>query len=442
MLDQGGEQRVPRLGGVFQAEGLGRQEIGQVEADGRRRQGGQPVGIGHERFPLGNVGRALGIPLGPDGQHGRDQSDDEHRGQAAGQSARPPTGAHLATESVAGVGQFGVGPPLGGGEEPLLHGREVFLGVPGPVQGRSQAGPAVQLVVRLPLSLPLARRGHEMPAHGPAGRVVLEPAGQAGPRGQQRLVHHVEHLAVHGQKSPGDERVDHRPAGRVVEIQFGKGQRPPYERPAVVGVGQPHEQPAGRLAARLVESRVGGLGRAGEGPCDTAGLPVASEGEPVAASAFPRADQCGGEQRQRGRPARHIGHHGVEQFGLTGEADRRGRAVHDLAQLVIGHRWDEHQRGAEPFGESSVLRQPPDVIAAHHRDASGDVAGVEQSQHGVEEGGPLSRLDSRRPELLELVADQHDRRIRARTTSGERVQGRDRSTSRREDDDVPGLATG
>ena len=34
------------------------------------------------------------------------------------------------------------------------------------------------------------------------------------------------------------------------------------------------------------------------------------------------------------------------------------------------------------------------------------IAVVEQAEHGVEERGPLGRVDAGRPELLELVADQ------------------------------------
>ena len=95
-----------------------------------------------------------------------------------------------------------------------------------------------------------------MPAHRAAGGVVLQPAGQPRPGGEQRLVRDLEPVAVDGEQPPADEGLHDRAAGRAalaVQVQLGERHRAPDERAAVVDVGQPHEQPAGELLTVLVQ---------------------------------------------------------------------------------------------------------------------------------------------------------------------------------------------
>ena len=68
---------------------------------------------------------------------------------------------------------------------------------------------------------------------------------------------HVQVLAVDRQQPPADEGLHHPPPGRrrvVVEVQFVERQPPPDEGPAVVHVGQPHEQPARVLLVLLARA--------------------------------------------------------------------------------------------------------------------------------------------------------------------------------------------
>ena len=125
------------------------------------------------------------------------------------------------------------------------------------VAAQSRAAPSrapVELVVRA------ARRCHSWAAGdkcrrtAPPGGVVVQPAGQPRPSGQQRLVRDVEPLAVERQQPPRHEAVHHRPA-------HGRGHRPGRARRAapaagwratLVGVGQP---PAGRPGAARRRAR-------------------------------------------------------------------------------------------------------------------------------------------------------------------------------------------
>ena len=154
--------------------------------------------------------------------------------------------------------ELGVGPRLGGVEEaPLDRGRLVRR-ARRPVQCGAEAGPAVQLFLRLAPALPLQRGGREMPTHRPPDGVVLQPAGQPRPCGQQRLVRDVEAVAVHDEQPPVDEGIHHRTACVAVlpvERQLGQRDRTPDECAALVDVRQPHQQTPGQLLARRRPAR-------------------------------------------------------------------------------------------------------------------------------------------------------------------------------------------
>ena len=229
---------------------------------------------------------------------------------------------------------------------------------------------------------------------------------------------HLEPVAVHGQQAAADEGLDHLPAraaALAVQVQLGERHRPPHERPAVVDVGEPHEQAAGQLPPGVVQRAVGGLGRPGERAGDAAGLQVAGEREPVAAAPLPGADQRRRQQRQRARPAQDVGDDGVEQLGIrpSGRPSAAGSRTISRSSASVSAGTSTSAPPSRSVN-AGVLRQPPDVVAAHDRDAAGDDPVVDQPEDGVEEGGALRRVDPGRPQLLELVADEQDRTGRRR----------------------------
>ena len=134
----------------------------------------------------------------------------------------------------------------------------------------------------------------------------------------------------------------------LLHVQLGQGQRPADERTAVVGVGEPHEESTRGLPPLVVEREVDGLRRPGERAGDAAGLQIAGQGEAVAPAVLPGADQRRRQQRQRRRPPGDVGDDGVEELGLRGQPDRRRRPAHDVAELLLGQGWDEHQRRRRP----------------------------------------------------------------------------------------------
>ena len=247
------EQTVLRLRGVREPEGLGGQEEGQVERPGGRRQGGEPVRVGDQRGP-----RAPPAARAPPARWrpGRRRAPPPARPRAAASGA----GRRLAVGPLLRVAcSSASAAALRRVEELLLQRRQLGVRAGRPSRGRRRAGrPGTA-------RRPVGRR----PAHSRAagarcrrtarpGGVVLQPPGQPRPGGEQRLVGDLEPVAVHGEQPPADEDLDHRPprgpAGPV-QVQLGERHRTPDQRAAVVGVGQPDEQPPGELPAGLVQRR-------------------------------------------------------------------------------------------------------------------------------------------------------------------------------------------
>ena len=254
-----------------------------------------------------------------------------------------------------------------------------------------------------------SRRGRgQVAADGPAGRVVLEPAGQPRPRGQQGLVGHVEPVAVDGQQTPADEDLDtarrtRRSPSRSSSAR-GTGRRT-APRPSSVSASRTSSRRARSAPAR--PGLPGGLRRARQGTRDAARLEIAGQGELVSrrCSQVPTSaiDSSG---------ARPVGRATSATTASTSSSSTRGRPSRPARgrrpQLRLGERRTRTTRHrAAP--RRPRARRADHVIAAQHDDAARDDAVVEQAEDGVEEGGPLGSLHLRCPELLELVADQQDR---------------------------------
>ena len=130
----------------------------------------------------------------------------------AGQPPQPAPASGLGQDTLLCGTELRVGARLGHLEEIPLSGGQLVVRCSRPVEGRAEPGPAVQLVVRAAAALPLLGGRRQVPADGAPGGVVVQPSGQSGPPGQQRLVRDIEPLAVEGQQPTRHEAVDHRPA--------------------------------------------------------------------------------------------------------------------------------------------------------------------------------------------------------------------------------------
>ena len=130
--------------------------------------------------------------------------------------------------------------------------RSVLLSVVGvaggPSVARVQPGAAVQLGRVATVGVPRAGGVAQPPVQPPALDVLVEPGAQAGPFPQQRLVGHLDGVAVDGEQPPVGERVE-RGAGVGVVLVDGLG-RPggggAGQVAVVAGVAQPEQQPARR----------------------------------------------------------------------------------------------------------------------------------------------------------------------------------------------------
>ena len=392
VVDERGQEGVPGLRGVLQPEALGGQEVSEVQRLGGARQRRQPVGVRGQGGVLGNGRGPVGQPLGAHGQHGGHERDHQHGRQSAGQPPEPAAAAGLGPGPLLRGAEFRVRTLLRRVEELALPGGELGLCGTGPVQRRAEPGTAVQLVFGPSPALPLLRGGCQVPADGATGGVLLQPPGQARPAGQQRLVRHVEPLAVERQQPARHEGVDHRAAHRTsvaVEVELLQPGGAPDERTALVGVGQPDEQSAGGLPLFLVQCCPGLLRGTGQGSRDAAGLQVAGEGEPIPPPALPRTDQRGREQGQRPRSPEDVGDHRIHELVLDSQPDGGRRLPDDVAQFGLVQRRDEDHRGPEPLGEGCVLGEPADMVTADRDDAPHDDPVVQQALHRVEESGPL-----------------------------------------------------
>ena len=108
-----------------------------------------------------------------------------------------------------------------------------------------------------PCAVPLDRGRGQVAAYGPADRIVGQPRRQPGPRREQRLVGHLEVVAVAGEQPTCDQGLDDLLGhGRVGadERELGGRQLPGTQRPLLVLLGEPHQDPAGQLLPGLVGS--------------------------------------------------------------------------------------------------------------------------------------------------------------------------------------------
>ena len=107
--------------------------------------------------------------------------------------------------------------------------------VGGPVEGRREAGAAVELALIASCRVPFGRRLGDVAAHPAPFGVLFDPLAQAGPFAQQRLVGDLNGaLADRDQAAVGQRReyVGHVPV--ALQVQLGEWSASAHRRVALV----------------------------------------------------------------------------------------------------------------------------------------------------------------------------------------------------------------
>ncbi len=337
-LVQRAEQGAAGLRGVGEppggdAELHGPYRIGEAQALG---DGGGAAGLG--AAVLG-VGGAVLLP----GERAGDQGEDEQRHQRGEQPAEP------APLAAAGGGAGGEERGLAAGQLPRPVG-EQLLGLRQPAAPVERAGVAVQL-------LP-AVRGLGEPAQGAHPlAVLLDPAVQPGPGGEQRLVREVDDVVVEGEQAGRDEPFEHVPdvgggggAGAVVRRARCGGPAAGGRPGGVAGAGRrgrrsggvprprPFPKPGGSAPGapgRAAGPRARGAGLVRRTLPTSGTLPTAGGAAPAPAP----TRTAGGTRTRFGSRVRTACGRGRPAAGQPTSAAPAGAGVRgDLGQLRAGRR--------------------------------------------------------------------------------------------------------
>ena len=410
-----------RAGGVEQARaGLGRRgdPVGghrQLRGDRRVlrpqhvRPGGDLPGHGEVAF-AGHVAPLLhGVRAG----HGSDQQGDGEHGQ------QPPEPAGAATLGVA----FGVVAGGRGVEEGAFDVVELTGRLRGELLRRGESA-AAQQQVRVAAGVAPGPGGLGEPAvRGQPGAVGVDPAPQAGPGGQQRLVGDLDGVLVDGEQPARDEEVEH--LADLADLGAPGQLRALHPAPRIGqvrgDVHEPQEDPPDEflpIGGQLGEHLLRGLRHAAD---DAAHRVVVGNGHPHALTPPPRRQQ---RVRQQGQQASgtglgpgpvHVGEQDLDQAVLDGHAGLARGFDDGGAQVGVVHRPDDHLRLLGGAGEFGVLERAAVEVGAqrdHHR--RGERAQL------PDERGALVLVDGRAEDLLELVDDQERGVGAGRRECGER----------------------
>ena len=277
------------------------------------------------------------------GDESHDQQDreaDRERPQPAGRSTR---GTRLVI--VRGVGSV----------EKLALERTCLTGMGcGPVERGFEARAAVQLGGIAPRGVPVDRRGRDAVVEPATVAVLFQPASQAGPLSQQRLVRDLGRAVARGDETPCDERLEHV---RVSELDEG---HPPADVVGVFcGLGESEQElPALALLVQC-QLQVRVLGESRHRAAHTTGVVVAGVGEGAAAAAHPGLQECRRQQRERARLVRHVGGDRVGKPGFERQSGAVGGFLDRGVDLVIGHGSDEQVTLGEHRANSGYTAKRP-----------------------------------------------------------------------------------
>ena len=395
---------------------------------GQEQRAQERIGAGRRRLDeRAQAGLSGGLSIRPDADE-RAHGDGDRQRRCPGE--KPP--AHPPRPHQLGLGA-GQELSLGDAKRPLVP--------PAPPERLVQRVAAPQQLLRPAPLLPQRRRGEQPLAELAVGPVLVEPALEQRPAGDQRLVGQLDPLPplcpVGSDQAPGHQPLQHAPRRQRI-LEAGQEILPPGAIPRSLVGDEIAEHAARRRHLLRTGDSVEDLVRVGgedsrHAPRRRQPRPRQQPAGGVAPLPQPARGQL--DERQRRRLVDHGSDHLLDEPGLVLEAEAGGRSSQRLRQRVRVGRTEQHHVSRQRVAQLGVLGQPAEEIAAQghdHADGPGGIIG-----HGQEclckcppHGGGLDL----RHQLLELIDDEHDGSGRVASVRAKQAAG-----SPRRGDEVLGV---
>ena len=265
-------------------------------------------------------GRARPPSLEDGARRRRRPGPHERAGQHGGESPGTPAAGRLRLRARPGRPQLRLRQRRASLDELALHARSGRRRGRRPTRRRPPAGPRGRARRPAGRGPPTPARRAQVTAHGAADGVLGEPRGQPRPRGEQRLVGHLEAVAVPGEQ-PARRPASPRPGG---ERGVGAGQ-------GELGARQPAARAASRRSScsasrtRIRRAGVAGLARqrgerrlrrARHRAGDAAGREVARQRQRAVRGAAPTSPPAPSTAAAAPRSAEDVAHRDVGELRL------------------------------------------------------------------------------------------------------------------------------
>ena len=284
-----------------------------------------------------------------------------------------------------------------------------------PVEHRGEPRTAVELARVATRDVPLARGVVQMQVQLAPLCVLLEPAAQARPFAQQRLVRDLDlALADRDEAIVGEHGEDF---GHAFAFELVERDAATHYGVALAFAGQPQEDPASELAVVGFEPLVGALGQPRHRTVHAARAFIRADLQVPAFAVLPQLEQRRRQQGQGARLALDVGEQHLHEIGLEPQPGPARGELDRAAQLVAAHRPDQHVVGTQQPGELRVCRAAPVEVRPHrdqHQCATTRIAGTRDERVG--ERRALALVATGGEDLFELIdgddkpALRHDRR--------------------------------
>ena len=167
-----------------------------------------------------------------------------------------------------------------------------------PIQRRRQARTAIELFRVPPALLPGARRSAQPELHTATLGVLLQPAPQAWPLTQERLVRDLDLTLADGDQSLLRQHGQYLGHAMVAPaIELNQPDAPADDRLAFSQAGQPQQDPPGESPAIRREPFIGPLGQPCHRALHAADVLVGTHLQALAIATLPQLQERCGQQR-------------------------------------------------------------------------------------------------------------------------------------------------
>ena len=317
----------------------------------------------------------------------------------------------------------------------MLHGRQLLGPYPGDLGRGQQSRTSPQGGRIAALGVPLAGGQGQPPLDGAAGGVLHQPLPQAWPFPEQCLVGDLDVSGRDGQQARvGQRGLDLGQVGQVEGQELGSGHPSSGDAVPVARTGEAEEQDARGVAGVVRQRRDGVLGDLGDGAVEATHRDVRTERQQPPLAPLPQPGQARRHEWQQPRLRPGVGDHGVGQSLGEQEPSAPGRLLDDPTYLRGAQRADQEGVVRQRSGEPGLVREAGEVVTANGQDDThrGAFVGGQLAEDG-QERRPLGLVGARRPDLFELVDDQH----RLRAVGGLALGAQDQAAQQIADVDGP-----